>query len=91
MNAYFNHSDIQKKTLEDRFTSIICSIISFFTNKTLVNFIKLAVISVGLFFFFATIGKIDNGSMGVFAGIMVCATISLLEIIVIGSFTDQKK
>ena len=91
MNAYYNDSHIRSASLEDRTASAICSLISFLTNKTFVNIIKLALITLSLVGFIVTVGRIDSGSVGFVAGISICACLSLLEIIVIGSMAGQKK
>lgn len=91
MNAYYNESNVRRATLEDKTTSAICALISFITNKTFVTIVKLAVIALAFFGFIATVGRIDSGSIGFFAGVAICAGFSLLEIIVIGSMAGQKK
>ena len=91
MNAYYNDSHIRSASLEDRTTSAICSLISFITNRTFVNIVKLALIALSLVGFIATVGRIDNGSVGFFAGMSICAGFSLLEIVIIGSMVGQKK
>lgn len=91
MNAYYNDSNIRKTSIEDKTTSAVCSIISFITSRTFTFVIKCAVIFAVLFGFVATVGMIDNGTIGFFVGICICALLSLVEIITIGSLSSQKK
>ena len=91
MNAYYHDSDIKKTNLEDRATSAICSFISLLTNKTFVTVIKLIIIALSLVGFFATLGKINDGSIGFFMGVVVCAVFAILDIATIGSMVEQNQ
>lgn len=91
MNAYYHDSDIKRTNLEDRATSAVCSIISLLTNKTFVTIVKLIVIALSCVGFIATLGQIDSGSIGFFAGVVICAAFAGLDIVTIGSMVEQKK
>ena len=91
MNAYYHDSDITKTSLEDRATSAVCSFISLLTNKTFLTIVKLIVIALALVGFVATLGKISNGSIGFFMGIVVCAVLAALDIATIRSMVEQNK
>lgn len=91
MNAYYHDSDIQKTNLEDKATSAVCSFISLLTNKTFVTVAKLIIIALALVGFVATLGKINDGTIGFFMGVVVCAICAVLDITAIGSMIDQKK
>ncbi len=91
MNAYYNESDITKTSLEDRATSAACSLISLLTNKTFINIVKLIVIALALVGFVVTLGKINDGSVGFFIGVIVCTAFATLDIATIGSMVEQKK
>ena len=91
MNAYYHDSDITKTSLEDRATSVACSFISLLTNKTFLTIVKLIVIALALVGFVVTLGKINDGSVGFFAGVIVCGVFAVLDIATIGSMVEQKK
>ena len=91
MNAYYNDSDITKTSLEDRATSAACSFISLLTNKTFVTVIKLIVIALALVGFIATLGKINDGSIGFFMGVVICTVCAVLDIAAIASMVEQRK
>lgn len=91
MNAYYNDSHIRKKSLEDRTASAICSVISIITNKTFTLALRCMIIFAVLFGFVATVGMIDNGAVGFFPGVCICAVLSLVEIVAIGSLSSKKK
>ncbi len=91
MNAYYHETDIAKTSLEDRATSAACSFISLLTNKTFVTVIKLIVVALALIGFVVTLGKINDGSVGFFIGVVVCAVFAVLDIATIGSMIEQKK
>ena len=91
MNAYYHESDITKTSLEDKATSVACSFISLLTNKTFVTIVKLIIIALALVGFVTTLGKINNGSIGFFMGVVICAVFAVLDIATIGSMIEQKK
>ena len=91
MNAYYHDSDIKKTNIEDRAASAACSLISLLTSKTFVTVVKLIIIALSMVGFVATLGKIDNGSIGFFMGVVVCAVFAGLDIITIGSMVEQRK
>ncbi len=91
MNAYYHDSDIKKTNLEDKATSAVCSLISLLTNKTFLTVVKLIVVVLALVGFVATLGKINDGSIGCFMGVIVCAVFAVLDIATLGSMVEQKK
>ncbi len=91
MNAYYNETNITKRTVEDRLTTGACAIISVLTNKSFLKFIKLAIIALALFGFVCIVGMIDAGTLGFFSGIAICALLSLVEIITISTMVGQKE
>lgn len=91
MNAYYNESNVRKKSIEDRTASLACSFISFITSRTFSIVIKCMIVLAVIFGFVATVGMIDNGSVGFFPGVCICAVLSIVETAIIGSLSSKKK
>ena len=89
MNAYYNESNIRKEPIADRTATLLYNLIAFLTNTKTVNIFKVSVITLALFAFVATVGMVDNGTIGFFWGAVICGILSTLEISVIKSMTKK--
>lgn len=90
MNIYLNDSEIKKTNLEDKAASVFCKLISLITNKFFIFAVKLTVIIAAAFGFVATVGSVSNGNMSFFVGILICALLSFVEILAVGSLSQDK-
>lgn len=90
MNIYINDREIKRTNLEDKAASVICKLISLITNKFFVSAVKIAVIFAAAFGFVATVGSVSNGNMSFGVGILICALLSFVEILAVGSLSQGK-
>ena len=100
MNAYFDNQaytnrpysspSITNVRVGDKLISVICAIIAFFTCSVMVKVEKATVATALFFAFFGVIGSIDNGSVGLLGGVLLCALISLIEFLTLKSMVDRR-
>lgn len=98
MNAYYertnrtainNHS--YNAQIGDGFISFICMIVSFFTSAVAVRIEKTILCTAGFVAFFGVIGSMENGSIGLFGGLLLCCAVTFVELIVLKSMIKSKK
>ena len=89
MNAYYQNTKINsgaRKIPEihtgDRLISIICAIIAIFTCRAAAVITRIVICTAGFVGFFGVIGSMDNGNLGMLPGIVLCLSISLIEVAV---------
>ncbi len=97
MNAYYENRGFRahagqksfpQAQIGDRSISFICAIVAIFTCSVAVK-IEKAVLCTALFFaFFGVVGGMDSGSLSMFWGLVLCGTISLIEL---GTFKSLVK
>ena len=101
MNAYYENTAygrnatrigaIPSRRYGDGFINFICAIIGIITCSAAVKIEKTA-ISFGLLLaFFGIVGGIDQGSISMLGGIVLCALISLLEYATLKSIFKRVK
>ena len=100
MNAYFENTTYSNRLssapaitdvrIGDKLISVICAIIAFFTCSVMVKVEKATVATALFFSFFGVIGSIDNGSLGLFGGVALCALIILIEFLTLKSMVDRR-
>ena len=99
MNAYLENRTYSNKIssapsitdtrVGDRLISVICAIIAFFTCTAMVK-IEKATLATALFFsFFGVVGGMDNGSIGLLIGLVLCALITLVEFLTLKSMVAR--
>ncbi len=89
MNAYFDNTSYGRniargrrastRRFGDGIISFICAVIGMLTCSVAVKIEKTAFSVVVLVAFFGVIGGIEGGSLSWFAGILLCAFLSLIE------------
>lgn len=96
MNAYYENKTYGNRiprTAEirvgDRLISVICAIVAFLTCSAVVKVGKAAICTALFFSFFGVIGAMDNGSIGMLAGVVLCAATSLFEFLMIKSMVKK--
>lgn len=90
MNMYINDSEIKRTNIEDKAAGMFCKLISLITNKFFVTAVKLAIILAAALGFIATVGTVSSGDMSFAAGIAICAMLSFIEILAVGSISQGK-
>lgn len=95
MNAYYENrtysnklsstSSIAGANVGDKLISLICALVAFFTRASVVRVTKAAFCTALFFAFFGIIGAMDNGSIGMFFGVALCAVITLFEYLALRS------
>ena len=100
MNAYFDnrtYSDrlssapsVSGARIGDRLISVICAIIAFFTCSVMVKVEKATVATALFFAFFGIVGSIDNGGIGLLGGVLLCALVTVIELITLKSMVDHR-
>ena len=96
MNAYFTDSHrstrhTPKINITHGFIEFICSIVAFFTCEAVVKIIKISVCALSFVGFFGIIGGIESGSIGMMAGLLICAVLSSIEFITLRSLMVKNK
>ena len=92
MNAYYNDFDIKKHSgIDDKCISVICAIMKFFSNRYFIGALKVSIIVVALFGFIATVGMVDEGTLGFFSGTAICFIISAVEFVLVGSMVKKAR
>ena len=90
MNAYYQkaHRTITVAdthpldiTVGDKLISFICAIVSALTSDVAIVIEKISVSALLFVAFFGVIGSMENGSIGMLAGTMLCLIITLVEFI----------
>ncbi len=84
MNAYFTDSKrgtrhLPKINITHGFIEFICSLVAFFTCEAVVKVMKIGVCAVCFIGFFGTIGGIESDTLGMAAGLFICAILSAIE------------
>ena len=86
MNAYYTGTrktvvvtDNNPINVGDKLIAMICAIIAFFTSAVAVKIEKATLCTEGFIAFFGIIGGIENGSIGMLAGVFFCIVIALVE------------
>lgn len=100
MNAYLDnrtyHSNIKSAPsitdvrVGDKLISAICAIVAFFTCALMVKIEKATVATALFFSFFGVIGSMDNGSISLFGGLVLCLLITLVEFLTLKSMIDRR-
>ena len=97
MNAYYQKpnrtiivTDNNPIAAGDKLISIICAIIAFFTCAVAVRIEKATLCTVGFVAFFGVIGSMDNGSIGMAGGALLCLAISFVEFLIFKSMAKKK-
>ncbi len=98
MNAYYERTNRQaiadnhsiNTSFGDGLISLICAIVAFFTSAVAVKVEKTILSTVCFVAFFGVIGSIDNGSMGLASGILLCSLFSLVEFFIFKSMVKSK-
>lgn len=95
MNAYYENESFAKRinttatlpevNVGDKLISLICALVAFFTRASVVRVTKAAFCTALFFAFFGIIGAMDNGSIGMFFGVMLCVIITLFEYLALRS------
>ena len=99
MNAYYERTNKAAAfgrvkpidlSIGDKLISMICAIVAFFTSAIAVKVEKAIVSTAGFVAFFGIIGGIENGSISMLVGVVLCSTISIIEILVLKSLFKKK-
>ena len=95
MNAYYENEAFAKRinntaalpevNVGDKLISIICAIVAFFTRASVIRVTKATFCTALFFAFFGIIGAMENGSIGLFFGIVLCALTTLFEYLALKS------
>ena len=96
MNAYYENktygnriSNTAEIRVGDKLISAICALVAFFTCTAVVKIEKAVLCTVLFFSFFGLIGAMDNGSIGMLSGIVLCAATSFFEFLTIKSMVKK--
>ena len=96
MNAYYEnktYGNRMTRTAElqvgDKLISLICALVAFFTCTAVVKIEKTVLCTALFLSFFGIIGAMDNGSIGMLFGIILCAATSLFEFLTIRSLIKK--
>ena len=99
MNAYYQNPKITRATnirpypsvtAFDKLISFICMIVSALTCSIAIKVEKAVVCTVGFVGFFGIIGSMESGAMGTLAGLLLCAAICGVELLVFKSLFGKK-
>lgn len=95
MNAYYenksftsrinNTASIREVNVGDKLISLICAVVAFLTRASVVKVTKAAICTALFFAFFGIIGAMDNGNVGLFVGILLCAAVTFFEFLMLRS------
>lgn len=100
MNAYYENktlgnriagsANIHSIRVGDRLISVICAIVSFLTCSAALKIEKTALCTALFFSFFGIIGSMDRGSIGLFAGLFLCAVIFIFEFLLLKNIVSKR-
>ena len=94
MNAYYSDANSKKNLSHNAiphinaghgFIEFICSLVAFFTCRAVVNIFKISLSLVCFIAFFGIVGGMDSCSIGMGAGFVLCAAITLIEAAILRS------
>jgi hypothetical protein len=98
MNAYYPGTtrtivvtDNNPINVGDKLISFICMIVALFTSAIAVKIEKATLCTAGFVAFFGIIGSMENGNLGLLAGVFFCIVISLVEFAIFKSMLKSKK
>ena len=101
MNAYLDNRaysvrvtptpSIPEIRVGDKLISFICAVVALLTCSVMVKLEKVAVSAALFFGFFGVVGGIDNGSIGILAGVALCALLILSECLILKSLLVKNK
>ena len=88
MNAYYQNTHIgsgaryiPETHTGDRLISFLCAIAAILSSRVFAVITRAVVCTGGFIGFFGVIGSMENGSIGMLAGTMLCLIITLVEFI----------
>ena len=101
MNAYYENTAYGRNIARERtapsprygdgLINFICAVIGIFTCAAAVKIEKVAISLVLFLAFFGIVGGIDAGSLSMLGGILLCALISLFEVVTLRSIFKRSK
>lgn len=97
MNAYLDNTRINTSRSSlpithtgDSLISFICTIVAFFTNAAVIKVEKVILSATCFIAFFGVIGSMENGSVGLFSGVLFSAVLIFVEYLTLRSLSVKK-
>ena len=77
-------------TVGDKLISFLCALVALLTCTAAIKVEKALLCTAGFFAFFGIVGSMESGSLGFFPGILLCATVTLAEALLLKSLLQRK-
>ena len=98
MNAYYQNPTVKSHQtyypeirVGDRLISIICAIIAFFSSRVAIAIEKSLLCTVAFFGFFGVIGGMENGTISLALGLVLCLLLSATELSILRSMVRNAR